>query len=307
MTDPQKSSSLVLCGQTALVTGGGRGIGRTIAQTLAAAGAKVAVMARSADELAETVRLIESKGGTARAYTADVTRGDQVNAAVRKAEDSLGPIDVLINNAGDVKPFGPLWETDAEEWWRSFEVNLRGPLLCTRAVLPGMIARRRGRIVNVSSRAATVSAPFYSSYVASKTALVRFTECIALEAKPHGVTMFAISPGTVRTAMASYSLESAEGKKWLPWFSQLFEQKVNVPPERAANLVLDLASGKADALTGRMLSIFDDLELLLKNGAEIERQNLYSLKMDTVQGGTINPALDAILAAARRAAELKKE
>jgi len=297
----------VLQNQVALVTGGGRGIGRAVAQALASAGARVAVLARSEDELNETVRLIATSGGTARAYTADVTRRDQIEAAVRQMEEALGPVDVLVNNAGDVKPFGPLWETDPDEWWRSLEINLRGPLLCTRAVLPGMIARRRGRIINVSSRAGTMAAPYYSSYVSSKTALIRFTECCALEAKPHGVAAFAISPGTVRTAMANYSLESAEGKKWLPWFSQIIEQHIDVPAERPAQLVLALASGKFDALTGRMVSVFDDLDLLLNNAAEIEQRSLYSLKMETLPDAEANPALAAVLDAARRAAEVPKK
>jgi NAD(P)-dependent dehydrogenase (short-subunit alcohol dehydrogenase family) len=297
----------ILQNQVALVTGGGRGIGRAVAQALAAAGARVAVLARSASELNETVSLIEKSGGTARAYVADVTRRGQIETAVHQVEELLGPVDVLINNAGDVKPFGPLWETDPDEWWRSLEVNLRGPLLCTRAVLPGMIERRRGRIINVSSRAGTMAAPYYSSYVSSKTALIRFTECVALEAKVHGVALFAISPGTVRTAMANYSLESPEGKKWLPWFGQIIEQHIDVPAERPAQLVLTLASGKFDALSGRMISIFDDLDLLLKSRAEIEQRDLYSLKMDQLQTAGGNPALAAVLEAARRAAETPKK
>ena len=306
MSDSPQSPSQTLYGQVALVTGGGRGIGRAVAQALAAAGAGVAVLARSNSELEETVSLIEQSGGQARAYTADVTHAGQVHSAVREMEQSLGPVDILVNNAGDVKPFGPLWETDAEEWWRSLEVNVRGPMLCTRAVLPGMIARRRGSIINVASGVATIFAPYYSSYVAGKTALVRFTECVALEAKPHGVALFSISPGTVRTAMASYSLESAEGKKWLPWFAQIFDQHIDVPAERPAQLVLTLASGRADALSGRMISIFDDLEVLLKNAAEIERQNLYSLKMDKLANAGSNPAL-AVLDAARQAADEQKK
>lgn len=169
-----------------------------------------------------------------------------------------------------------------------------------------MISRRGGRIINVASGAGTMSSPYYSSYVAGKTALIRFTECVALEAKAHGVVLFAISPGTVRTAMANYSLTSPEGKKWLPWFAQIIERQIDVPAERPAQLVLELAYGRADALSGRMISIFDDLDLLLKNAAEIERQNLYSLKMDKLQVGGGNPALAAVLDAARRAAETKK-
>jgi NAD(P)-dependent dehydrogenase (short-subunit alcohol dehydrogenase family) len=292
-----------LSDQVALVTGGGRGIGRAIAQALGAAGAKVAVLARSADELAETVRLIEENGGRARSFPADVTVADAVRGAIKSVEQELGPVDFLVNNAAALKPFGPVWQTNVEEWWRSMEVNMLGPLLCAAAVLPGMVARRRGRIVNIASGAGTLSTPFYSSYVTSKTALIRFTECLALEAGPHGVAVFAISPGTVRTAMSEYSLNSPEGQKWLPWYQKIFDQQIDVPAERPAELVLALALGRADALSGRFLSIHDDLDALTKNASTIEQQNLYSLKMERLPAGGSNPALAAVLAEARNAAE----
>jgi NAD(P)-dependent dehydrogenase (short-subunit alcohol dehydrogenase family) len=303
MSSRSQTDPAVLNGQVALVTGGGRGIGRAVAQALAAAGAKVAVLARSGDELAETVRLIEQNGGRARSFPADVTVADAVRGAVNAIERELGPVDLLVNNAAALKPFGPLWETSVEEWWRGMEVNLLGPLLCSAAVLPGMVARGRGRIVNVASGAGTMSTPFYSSYVTSKTALIRFTECLALEAGPHGVSAFAISPGTVRTSMSEYSLKSPEGRKWLPWFQQIFDQHIDVPAERPAQLVLTLALGGADTLSGRFLSIHDDLDALVKSATTIEQQNLYSLKMDRLPAAGSNPALAAVLAEARLAAE----
>jgi NAD(P)-dependent dehydrogenase (short-subunit alcohol dehydrogenase family) len=119
-----------------------------------------------------------------------------------------------------------------------------------------------------------MATPFYSSYVCSKTALIRFTECLALETRPHGVAVFSISPGTVRTAMSDYSLHSQEGQKWLPWFRRLFDEHIDGPAERPAQLVLELASGRADSLSGRFLSIYDDLEELLKKSAEVEQRNL---------------------------------
>jgi NAD(P)-dependent dehydrogenase (short-subunit alcohol dehydrogenase family) len=299
----QQSQSISLDGQVALVTGGGRGIGRAIAQILAAAGAKVAVLARSAEELAETVRLSKQSRGHARAFVADVTAAEEVESAVSAIEKSLGPVDVLVNNAGTVKPFGPLWETDVDEWWRGMEINVRGPMVCSRAVLPGMVARKHGRIINVSSGAGTMAMPFYSSYVISKTALNRFAECLALETRPHGIAVFAISPGTVRTTMSEYSLNSAEGQKWLPWFRRIFDEGIDVPATRPARLVLELASGRADALSGRFISIFDDLEMLLKNAAEVEQRNLYSLKLEKLPNAGGNPTLGAVLAEAQRAAD----
>lgn len=287
----------------ALVTGAGRGIGRAIAQALAKTGAAVGVLARTAGEIEETVRLIEEGGGRACAVTADVVDANSVRGAIQAIEKTLGPADVLVNNAGAVEPFGPFWENDPEEWWRSLEVNLRGTMLCTRTVLPGMVSRNYGRIVNVSSGAGTMATPYYSSYGTAKTAVTRFTECLALETSSHGIAVFAISPGTVRTRMSEYSLNSPEGQKWLPWFRRIFDEKINVPAERPAQLVLELVSGRFDALSGRMISIFDDLETLRTEAAEIERQNLYSLKLEKLTGAAGNPALGAILTAARNAAK----
>ena len=144
---------------------------------------------------------------------------------------------------------------------------------------------------------------YFSSYVCSKTALVRFTECLALEAEPYGIAAFSIAPGTVRTAMSEYSLNSPEGKKWLPWFKRLFDEDVVVPVERPAELVLELASGRADKLSGRFLSIHDDLDMLLEASHEIEQKNLYALKIERLGGGIPNPVVASILAEARKTAE----
>lgn len=302
-----QANPISLAGQVAVVTGGGRGIGRAIAQRLASAGASVAVIARSKGEIDETIRLIEQESkARARSLAADVTDGPAIRDSLQVVEQELGPIDILVNNAAALKPFGPFWETDVDEWWRTIEVNVRGVALCTHAVLPGMVARGRGRIVNVSSGAGAVAAPYYSSYIVSKTALSRFTECLAMEAGPRGVRLFAISPGTVRTAMSEYSLYSEEGKKWLPWFKRIFDEGINVPAERPAELVLELLSGNYDVLSGRMVSIYEDLETLKENAAEIEQQNLYSLKMERLKSAPGHAGLASVLAAARGTASSVK-
>lgn len=304
---PNNAHPISLQGQAAIVTGGGRGIGRAIALALAGAGASVAVMARSKNEIGETARLIEKEAkGRALAVAADVTDTRAVAEAMKAVERELGPVDILVNNAASVKPLGPFWETSVDEWWRTLEVNLLGVALCTHAVLPGMVARGRGRIMNVSSGAGAVAAPYFSSYVVSKAALIRFTECLALEAGPRGVRVFSITPGTVRTAGAEYSLNSEEGKKWLPWFKRIFDEGFDVPPQRAAELVLQLVSGKYDCLSGRMVSIYEDLETLKAGAAEIEQRNLYALKMETLPGASRAPAIGSILNAARGMAKRSK-
>ena len=138
-----------LSGRTALVTGGGRGIGRAIAIALAQAGAQVAVLARSRGELEETVRLIAAGSGRAWAVTADVVDEHQVERAISAVEAELGLIDVLVNNAGTIGPIAPFAETASDAWWHSVEVNLKGPMLVSRRVLPSMIARGAGRIINL--------------------------------------------------------------------------------------------------------------------------------------------------------------
>lgn len=298
---PQSSS--LLQGQVAVVTGGGRGIGRAIAQVLASAGAAVAVVSRSAEELCETVHLVQQGGGRASAFPADVTDAEQIHRAIHDIEQSLGPVDVLVNNAGTAKPLAPFAHCDVKEWWRGMEVNMLGPLLCSRFVLPAMISRRKGRIINMSSGAGALAMTNFSSYVCSKTALVRFAECLALETKSYGIAVFAIAPGTVKTAMSEYSLNSAEGQKWLPWFKRIFDEGFTVPPERPASLVLELASGRADALSGRFVSIYDDLDQLLQSSAEVEKRNLHALKVERLAAASPNSALAAIMAESRKSAQ----
>ena len=268
-----------LRGQVAIVTGAGRGLGRATALALARARARVGVVARSEEQLAETVRGVTEAGGEALAFVADVTDAEAVERMARKVERTLGPVDLLVNNAGTTGPLGPIWEADPDDWWHSIEVNLRGPYLCSHALLPGMIERRHGRIINVSTNAATVAVAHMGAYVIAKTALIRFTENLAAELLNSGVSVFAISPGAVRTAMTEHVLESEAGKKWLPWFRKLFDRGRDVPPEKAAQLVVQLASGRADALSGLFIDVSDDLANLLERLDEIKSDNLYTLRV----------------------------
>lgn len=273
------NDSFDLSGQVALVTGGGRGLGRAFALALAAAGSRVTVVARSADELAETVRLVEQQGGKARAFTADVTDAEAMERTFAAVERSLGGVDLLVNNAGVVAPLGPLIENDAAAWWRALEVNLRGPMLCAHRALPGMIARGRGRIINIASGGGARMLPNFSAYITSKAALIRFSECLAPEVKPHGIAVFAMGPGTVRTAMSEYSLNSLEGRTWIPWFREIFDRGDDLPAERPAALLVALASGKADALSGSFIVPSDDLDRMIGAAAEIAERKLYTMQV----------------------------
>jgi NAD(P)-dependent dehydrogenase (short-subunit alcohol dehydrogenase family) len=260
---------------TAVVTGGGRGLGRAFAQALAGDRA-VAVVARSHGELDETVALTE---GRARAFVVDVTDAAAIDDASGEIERELGPIDLLVNNAGIIGPLGPFAGSSVVDWWRTLEVDLLGPVICSHRALPGMIARRRGCIVSLASGGGATMMPYFSAYVTAKTALIRFSECLAHEVREHGIAVFAMGPGTVRTAMSEHSLHSPEGRRWLPWFADIFTEGRDLPPERPAALLSALASGKYDALSGRFVTPADDLDRLLGEAAEIERRKLYALQV----------------------------
>ncbi|HET9402230.1 MAG TPA: SDR family NAD(P)-dependent oxidoreductase, partial [Candidatus Acidoferrales bacterium] len=195
MSNEQGTAARTLENRVAFVTGGGRGIGRAIAQELARQGARVAVFARSGNELAETVSLIEAAGGRAAQFAVDVADFAKVQDAFARAARALGAADILVNNAGVIGPLGPFAENALDEWWRTFEINVHGPANCAHAVLPAMIARRSGRIINVASGGGTQPMANFSSYVISKTAMIRLSEVLAIELAPHGIQSFSISPG----------------------------------------------------------------------------------------------------------------
>jgi NAD(P)-dependent dehydrogenase (short-subunit alcohol dehydrogenase family) len=269
-------------GKVALVTGGGRGFGRAFALALARNGMRVAVAARSGPELQELVQLIRSKGHEAIAVVADITGQSAVAAMVDTVEAEFGAIDLLINNAGAGKPYGPTWTTQPDEWWRNIETNLKGPLLCTHAVLQGMVQRRSGRIINVASAAGTGSIPYMSAYVTAKTALIRFTEVLADEVRDHGVSVFVIHPGTVRTALAEELIRSEEGQRWLPWFERMFGEGQQDSVDSAADLVMYLASGRADQLSGRYFSAQVDPAELMRQADVIQARALQVLRVSSI-------------------------
>jgi len=266
-----------LDGQVALVTGAGRGIGRAIALALADAGAAVAVCARSGDDVTGVAGEIADRRGHALAIRCDVTDRQEVQSMVAAVQEALGPVDLLVNNAGQFGPVGPLAATDPDDWWQALEVNLRGPLYCTRAVLPGMLARGHGRIVNVSSGVGLTAIPMLSAYVVSKTALYRLSENLAAETCGHGVMVFAIDPGLVRTTISESALSCGE-PSIEQWFTDAFASQQDVSPESAAALVVYLASGAADFLSGRNIDVSDDVAQMVARAAEIEQHDLYVLR-----------------------------
>jgi NAD(P)-dependent dehydrogenase (short-subunit alcohol dehydrogenase family) len=244
--------------QVAIVTGAGRGIGRAIAQRYAEEGAKVALVARTDSQLEEVTAEIRSEGGTALAVPADVTDHCAVRAMARQVEVELGPVDLLVNNAASFYCIGPSWEVEPEKWWTDVTINVLGVFLCCREIVPGMVARRKGRVINLIGGGVDAPLPYGSGYGISKAAVMRFTETLAAELREFGVTVFALRPGLVRTALTEYQMQSEEGQRWFSHLTQRFRDENDVPPTLAAGLAVELASGRFDALTGRYLRVEDD-------------------------------------------------
>jgi len=273
-------------GMVALVSGGGRGIGRLLGARLAGAGAAVGLIARSADELAAAAGDIRRAGGTAAAAVADVTDHRATAAAVAELRGRLGAVDILVNNAGVSGPVGPLWEAPAAGWWRAVEVNLGGAFVLTQLALEHMIPAGRGRIINITSYAGVYRWPLLSAYAASKAALVKLTETLAEETRPHGVSVFSVDPGLLPIGLgeaalrAGANLQTPEGRVHR-WIRDQLAAGRGADPEEAARLILALASGRADRLSGRHLSVTDNLDALLPRIGQIERDDLHTLRLRT--------------------------
>lgn len=241
-------------GQVALVTGGGRGIGAGVARELAAAGAQVIVAARTRDQV-EAVA--EEIGG--RPVELDVSDREAVERTIAE----IGPIDLLVANAGRNVAEQRAWEVEPGEWWNVFEVNVLGVYLCCQAVIPGMLERARGRIVITGSGAAYLPGTSGTAYAASKAAVWRFGNVLAEQLEGR-IPVFVVSPGLVRTEMTKRAPEDA------PW----------TPPELAPRLVRTLASGRADKLSGRYIHVeHDDIEDLIARADELVEQDLNAIRL----------------------------
>jgi 2-deoxy-D-gluconate 3-dehydrogenase len=240
-----------LTGMTALVTGASRGIGRAVALALAEAGAAVACCARSVDQVEATAAAITRAGGRAQAFQVDVTRRDEVDATVGAAGRALGPLDVLVNNAGVILEKRSVEVTD-EEWERVLATNLTSMFRMARAVAPGMIERGRGKIVNIGSMYGRIGVPRYAAYCASKAAVEALTRSLAAEWARHGIQVNCLAPGYVDTDITREAM--ADVKTRALFLSKVPARRIG-DPEEVGPLAVYLASSASDFMTGQTLRL----------------------------------------------------
>lgn len=272
------SDEVDLTGQVALVTGGGRGLGRAFAVELAKAGAVVGITARTQSQLDETVKLVEASGGQAIAFSADVTDKVAMEKVVASLEKRFGSVDILVNNAGLVTPLGNDWELDADEWWQTFNINVNGPYICIRAVMPSMIARGKGRIINITSICGHTVQPSATAYSASKAAISHFTNCLAPALKDHGIGVFALAPAgptTMHELLANEPTRSPEMRER----SRLIMEEGQHMMDSSVRMLMYLVSGNGDSLSGRHISWDDSEDELTSRVDEIEKDDLHVLRL----------------------------
>ncbi len=248
---------MLLDGKTALITGGGRGIGREIALTFARQGARIAVAARTAEQVEQVAREI---GNNAIALVCDVSDSKSVTQMFSDMRERLGDADILVNNAG-IAESATFVNTTDELWHRHISINLSGTFYCTRAALPSMLKKGWGRVINVASIAAKTGAPYVAAYTASKHGVLGLTRTVALEVATRGVTVNAICPGYVETEMVSRGIEQITNKtgltaeQALETLKKMSPQNRLVTPEEIAALALLLASDEGRGINGQGINV----------------------------------------------------
>jgi NAD(P)-dependent dehydrogenase (short-subunit alcohol dehydrogenase family) len=270
-----------LADRVAIVTGGSRGLGLEVARAYLKQGASVLATARDESALTQSAEELRSAGGQIAAVPADVSVPEDCARVVREAEERFGPVSVLVNNAGVYGPMGGIEDVDWPEWTRAIEINLYGPVLMCRAVLPGMRARGYGKIVNLSGGGATAPLPNISAYAASKAAIVRLTETFAEELRGTGVDVNAIAPGALNTRMLDQVLEAGPEAVGKDFYAKALKQRDSggAGLERGAELALFLGSPASDGISGRLLSaLWDDWANLPEQREELMAGDVYTLR-----------------------------
>ena len=244
--------------KVAIITGGGRGLGRAVALAFGKEGARVVLAARTRGQIEHVAEELRSLKKPAMAIPTDISDEGQVNELVKKTLEAYGTIDILVNNAGARGPISPVHQIPLDEWERTLRINLTSAFLCSRAVIPIMMAKKAGKIINVTTT--LTPRPNLTPYMVAKAALTHFSKQLSRELKDFNIQVNAIHPGVMDTQMQAEIRKAGIKAAGTDMFERLKEEGMLHPPEESAKLVLFWASTAADAITGEFLS-FDDREV----------------------------------------------
>jgi 3-oxoacyl-[acyl-carrier protein] reductase len=271
-----------LAGKNAVVTGGSQGLGLAIAGRFVREGANVALCGRHQADLERAAESLRCAGaGRVLHAVADVALEGDIDAFAGFCARELGGTDILVCNAGEYGPKGPIQEVDWQAWRRTIEINLLGAVYCCRAFHPQLIRSGRGKIMLLSGGGATKPLPYLSAYAASKAALVRFGETLAEELKPEGIAVNMIAPGAMNTRMLDEVLEAGPERVGAAYYEAALKQKQSggASLERAAALCAYLACPEADGITGRLISaVWDPWERLHELAGGLDGSDIYTLR-----------------------------
>jgi NAD(P)-dependent dehydrogenase (short-subunit alcohol dehydrogenase family) len=273
-----------LTGRRALITGASQGLGLAIANAYVEVGASVmlcardeALLMRARDEVASRGR----EGQRVVSRPADVSRSDDVTGLVEETLTSLGGLEILVNNAGVYGPMGAIDEVAWDEWLRAMDININGSVLPLRAVLPHFRRQRYGKVIQLSGGGATNPLPRITAYAASKAAIVRLAESVALDVKPLGIDINSIAPGALNTRMMDQLLAAGPDAVGEGFYARMKEMAEGgtTPLEVGAALAVYLASAASDGISGRLISApWDPWASLHEHGAELESSDIYTMR-----------------------------
>lgn len=275
---------MLLYGKVAIVTGGSSGIGKAIAMALAREGSHLVLASNIESELKSAKQEIKSSSSIrVETLLADVSKPEDAERITAFTLKKFGAIDILVNCAGIYGPIGLITDIDAQHWIAAINVNLIGTFLCMKAVLPTMMAKRKGKIINMSGGGGASPLPRFSAYGISKAGVIRLTETIANEMQEYNIDINAIAPGAVNTRFLDQALAAGEsaGKDFM---AKAVKQKREggVPPEKVAELALFLASPESDGLSGRLIALlWDKWRDSPKHLAEIMPSDIYTMRRIT--------------------------
>lgn len=244
--------------RVAIITGGGRGLGRSVALAFGRQGAKIVLAARTKEEIDHVAEELRSLKKDAIAIATDISDEDQVNQLVKKSLEAYGTIDILVNNAGARGSIGPIYEISLSEWEQTLRANLTAAFLCTKAVLPVLMEKKEGKIINVATT--LTPRPNLTPYMVAKAGLIYFTKQLSRELKDYNIQVNAIHPGVMDTRMQEEIRKAGTKAIGTDMFERMKEEGILHNPDEPARLILFLASKAADGITGEYLS-FDDKEV----------------------------------------------